>query len=384
MEKRILIMTIVGLTVLLSLSACSGAGAGGSENRVRDLYESGFSRNNNPGDIAHMKLADTGIVYTMIYANDTYGRSFPQGTEDLEARCYSRYYLGQTEVTNNMAAAAYQWAVDRGTFSKENNHYASINSSSAEYGKVMLLDFQESDCQISFDENDTVLSVESGYENHPVSGITWFGSIMLCNWLTEMRDGSKEQVVYTGIEESIDQHTIWQEEDIIDHPERSGYRLPDKIEWEFAARYRGSDSKNSVNAYSKPYFTRGDSASAADSPYSDDSEDNACEPGRSATAEVAVYGKYWDSKQVAWIDRGLTDEAAVKSLGPGSQNALGLYDMSGNVAEWIFELDFDSYALTKGGSWRSTSRSVAVGEHHSVRPRMGADDLGLRLCRTVR
>jgi formylglycine-generating enzyme required for sulfatase activity len=182
---------------------------------------------------------------------------------------------------------------------------------------------------------------------------------MFCNWLTEMRDGNTDNVVYTNID------TSWQDDETVEHPERNGYRLPSSDEWEYTARYRGSDSTNTVIGYSNPYFTKGNSASGAAADYTDES----------ACRAVAVY----DYANPDPYD----DEQPVKSLGSGSANALGLYDMSGNVSEWCFT-ENGSFRIGRGGSWISDASRLQVGFwDFRYFPDYSHYDIGFRLCRTA-
>jgi formylglycine-generating enzyme required for sulfatase activity len=188
-----------------------------------------------------------------------------------------------------------------------------------------------------------------------------------------MRDGNTDNVVYTNID------TSWQDDETVEHPERNGYRLPSSDEWEYTARYRGSDSTNTVSGYSDPYFTKGDSASGAYTYYNDVADVNPANgvvDGKDANDQVAVYRYYYDG---SWVDKGTSDEAEVKSLAP---NALGLYDMSGNVWEWCFT-ENGSYRIKRGGSWNYFAYDLQVGYWHNNYPDYSYNDIGFRLCRTV-
>ena len=294
----------------------------------------------------------------MIYANDSTSITFPTGILDPGdfVTLTTMFWMGETEVTNAVVAAVFQWAYNNGRFSTNAGDHNGLNSSTAKYGGQQLLNLSLTECRVDYDGSGNFLA-EAMYENNPVTNITWYGAVIFCNWLTEMQDGNTDNLVYTGID------TDWLDDETIETVSNTGYRLPSEYEWEYTSRYRSADSINSVNGYSNPYFTRGNSASGATDDVSN----------VSACRVVAVYNK---STPVP------TDEAVVKSLGVNSSNALGIYDMSGNVWEWSFtESGVERFML--GGGWHNHEDNLQVGNRDDASPDINQNFLGFRLCRTA-
>jgi formylglycine-generating enzyme required for sulfatase activity len=340
--------------------------------------ESGFTGTLAIGDVGTVTLSSESL--NMIYANDSSSISFPTGTDDSgEATLTTKFWIAETEVTNAVMAEVLQWAYDNGRFSTTVGDPNGLDTTTAKHGGQHLLALDDSNCRVDYDGSGT-FSAESGYENNPVTNITWYGAVMFCNWLTEMRDGNTDNVVYTDID------TDWVDDETTENISRNGYRLPSSDEWEYTARYRGADSTNTVSGYSNPYYTKGNSASGAYTYYNDESDVNPANgvvDNKDANDEVAVYGYYYDG---GWVSKGTSDEAEVKSLGAGSANALGLYDMSGNVWEWCFT-ESGTLRIYRSGSWGLSANDLQVGNWPGNWPGdypfVEFHALGFRPCRTA-
>ncbi len=131
-------------------------------------------------------------------------------------------------------------------------------------------------------------------DQQPAVRVSWQDAAAFCNWLSE-KDGLPPAYVQKGGRLELAS------------PVTTGYRLPTEAEWEYVARY---DGRAAVLKY--PW---GDSlpVAARSGNYADQS---------------AIY---LTPVVIAGYDDGFRVSAPVGSFAP---NALGLYDLGGNVSEW--------------------------------------------------
>jgi formylglycine-generating enzyme required for sulfatase activity len=268
-----------------------------------------------------------------------------------------------------------QWAYDNGKFSTTVDDHNGLDSSTVKYGEKELLDLDAGDPHIKINYSGGNFTVDSGYENHPVVNVTLYGAIMFCNWLTEMRDGNTNNVVY----KNIPTDGTWNDSNNYNSndDDESGYRLPSSEEWEYAARYIGTTEPTEgdlATEYVAKNVRDGDS-SLTDGYY--------WTPRDYASGATADYNNSTASELVAVYDSSSTAEVKSKAY-----NALGLYDMSGNVWEWCFTTDTDNSLerVMRGACWftgaGSPVENLRLGFCSTSQPSISDNNLGFRFART--
>jgi sulfatase modifying factor 1 len=169
------------------------------------------------------------------------------------------------------------------------------------------------------------------FDDYPVVGVTWKQAIAFCNWRTKLHN------------DFLSKHG---------EPELQAYRLPTEAEWEYAAR---GDRQSSMYPWGG-YYTR---------------------------EEDGVFMANFKPRRGNYVEDGGMASVQVRTYEP---NDFGLYDMSGNVAEWTSNAyDESAYDIIhdlnpnfqynakkddppvmkrkviRGGSWKDVSTFLQVG-----------------------
>lgn len=273
------------------------------------------------------------------------GGTFPTGDDDSGSHSINDgFWVGETEVTHQLWYSVYTWATSGTGGATGEGEYIFANPGIPGHDGI------------SGSETDS---------QEPVTTINWRDVMVFSNALTEYynaiqsgnlicvytSDASYTTPIRTSTDSSTITFTDGSQDDPFVNPDANGFRLPGMYEWECAARYIDGNS-----------WTPGNYASGATAYISDET----------ATRDVAVYSPFSGSST-----------AAVKSM---TANALGCYDMSGNVLEWNFDWTPNNVGgsrVSHGGSWGNTAFYTKVGYSYNSSPYNEDNNTGFRLFMTA-
>lgn len=177
--------------------------------------------------------------------------------------------------------------------------------------------------RISYDADPAGYIVADGFDDHPVVGVSWYGAAKFCNWLTLLEGMPPEQRVYAEGTSAVDWHSVvFDPASLLEN--KTGFRLSMDAAATTAAPYNEwykAASRKRSGGFGARYGFGRDLLIDADA--------NFLHSGDTADDGTTPVG-FFNGVNV------LSDGETPTN---GTDNGYGLYDLCGNVAEWVHDLD---------------------------------------------
>ncbi|GHU99826.1 hypothetical protein FACS189483_09500 [Spirochaetia bacterium] len=243
----------------------------------------------------------------------------------------SAFKMGETEVTYELWYAVKEWA-------KTNKGYSFANEGREGH-------------------NGTVGAVPTSAKQEPVTWVSWRDTVVWCNAYSEAKgltpyyylEGTGDFTDGTKVLRESDTSTITagngKAEKAVSNASANGFRLPTEAQWEYAAR-------GGVPSTGTPWTLTYAGTNTA---------------GRN-TGELGDYA--WYNAYSGNASHAVKTKAA---------NSAGLYDMSGNVWEWCWDIYSANSRVLRGGSWKYEAASCVVSNRNYASPGFRGDDTGFRV-----
>ena len=250
---------------------------------------------------------------------------FPSEQFDSKTRgVHTGFWIGETEIPYKIWKTVYDWAI--------NNGYV----------------FREKGWQGRYFDGQYGQAYQSGHEDHPVTHISWRHAVVWCNALTEYFNKvhhKRMSPVYYSDKRMREPIRKEPSSNSIDYPNpgsiddpyvkegADGFRLPTRNEFELASRYIGDFNSDGDILDPGEYY-----------PY------NYLSGSRADISDIEA------SQEAAWYGGNNGQSTQPVGLKPPNGNALGLFDMSGNISEHCFDW-FTAKNYGKGNSRTICGRS---------------------------
>jgi formylglycine-generating enzyme required for sulfatase activity len=304
-------------------------------------------------DIMLTEIYIPGGEYEMGDHNGHYDPSHPNDEIPVHLVKIDSMNMAKTETTNEQFLAFLNSSLSAGTIQVTNSKVHLTGDTNTLYYTYQYASYYS----IGFE--GTVFSMTDFRAGHPVNGVMWTGAALYCNWLSEQN----------GLLPCYDIST-WN----CDFTS-NGYRLPTEAEWEYAAR----------GGHTNPYlkFENGNTVdiNQANLP-------NSADPYETGPYPLTTPAGFYDGTLKHKSDYNWPGSAQTYQTADGA-NGFGLYDMQGNVWEFVNDWygnnyyaqspydnpkgpdtgsimpDGKPYRGMRGGNWYNGIDSNGVNDGHS-------------------
>ena len=269
-----------------------------------------------------------------------------------------------TEITNVSDRFVY---ISGGTYDMGSPDSENWRSADETLHTVTVSNFYMSAYEVTQEEYETVMGNNPSNfigEDLPVENVSWRDAVLYCNARSEKENLTPVYIIQ-GDADSDNFSVAWDRG-------ANGYRLPTEAEWEYACRAGTTtpfNTKTSISADEANYYGH--------YPYE-------------------IEGNYFEQDSLS-TKPGQYRETTVE-VDSFSPNAWGLYNMHGNVSEWVWDYygPYDqndtedptgpisgNLKVYRGGGWNDFAKNLRSAYRATLEEDMHSFNIGIRLVRNA-